>query len=84
MWFPFSNSDANGTVNYRSTETLYFNEYWYEHENMEAGNDITYFIDSTPSLISFAIWDRPFESLPTTTRVGSDSDQLSLINNEYK
>ncbi|MHA1235142.1 MAG: double zinc ribbon domain-containing protein [Promethearchaeota archaeon] len=84
MWFPFSNSDANGTVNYRSTETLYFNEYWYEHENIEAGNDITYFIDSTPSLISFAIWDRPFESLPTTTRVGSDSDQLSLINNEYK
>ncbi|GAH06062.1 unnamed protein product, partial [marine sediment metagenome] len=33
MWFPFSNGDANGDVNYRSTETLYFNEYWYEYED---------------------------------------------------
>jgi len=84
MWFPFSNSDANGTVNYRSTETLYFNEYWYEYENMIDGNEITYSIQSSPSLISFAIWDRPFESLLTTTKVGSDSDQLSLLNNQYK
>jgi hypothetical protein len=84
MWFPFSNSDANGTVNYRSTETLYFNEYWYEYENMIDGNEITYSIQSSPSLISFAIWDRPFESLPTTTKVGSDSDQLSLLNNQYE
>ena len=84
MWFPFSNADANGTVNYRSTETLYFNEYWYEYEDMNAGNDITYSIQSSPSLISFAIWDQPFEDLPTTSKVGSDSDQLSLINNQYE
>jgi len=84
MWFPFSNGDANGTVNYRSTETLYFNEYWYEYEDMKGGNEITYSIQSSPSLISFAIWDRPFESLPTTTKVGSDSDQLTLLNNQYE
>ncbi len=84
MWFPFSNVESNGTVNYRSTETLYFNEYWYEYEDINAGNDITYSIQSSPSLISFAIWDRPFESLPTTTKVGSDSDQLNLINNQYE
>jgi hypothetical protein len=84
MWFPFSSSDANGYVNYRATETLYFNEYWYEYEDMDVGNDITYSIQSTPSLISFAIWDRPFESLPTTTKVGSDSDQLNLLNNQYE
>jgi len=84
MWFPFSSSDANGYVNYRATETLYFNEYWYEYEDMNVGNDITYSIQSSPSLISFAIWDRPFESLPTTTKVGSDSDQLNLLNNQYE
>jgi len=84
MLFPFSNVDANGTVNYRSTETLYFNEYWYEYEDLKAGGDITYQIQSSPSLISFAIWDRPFESLPTTTKVGSDSDQLNLLNNQYE
>ncbi len=84
MWFPFSNGDASGTVNYRSTETLYFNEYWYEYENMKDGNEITYEIDSLSSLISFAIWDQPFENLPTTTKVGSDSDQLNLPNNQYE
>jgi RNA polymerase subunit RPABC4/transcription elongation factor Spt4 len=84
MWFPFSNSDANGTVNYRSTETLYFNEYWYEYEDIEVGNDITYQIQSSPSLISFAIWNQPFENLPTTTKVGSDSDQLNLLSDGYE
>jgi len=84
MWFPFSSGDSNGNVNYRSTETLYFNEYWYEYEDMKAGNDITYSIQSSPSLISFAISDEPFESLPTYIKSGSDSDQLNLLNNQYE
>jgi len=84
LWFPFSSANTDGTVNYRSTETLYFNEYWYEYENIKAGNDITYSIQSSPSLISFAIWDRPFEDLPTTTRFGNDTDQLVLTNNWYE
>jgi hypothetical protein len=84
LWFPFSNADTDGTVNYRSTETLYFNEYWYEYENIKTDNDITYSIQSSPSLISFAIWDHPFEDLPTTTRIGSDTDQLILTNNWYE
>ena len=84
LWFPFSTADTDGYVNYRSTETLYFNEYWYEYEFTELGNDITYSVQSSPSLISFAIWDQPFESLPTTTKVGSDSNQLSLPNERYE
>jgi hypothetical protein len=84
FWFPFSSAETDGTVNYRSTETLYFNEYWYEYENIEENNDITYFIDSSPSLISFAIWDQPFETLPTTTRIGNDTDQIVLTNDWYE
>jgi RNA polymerase subunit RPABC4/transcription elongation factor Spt4 len=84
LWFPFSTADTDGYVNYRSTETLYFNEYWYEYEYIKSGNDITYSVQSSPSLISFAIWDEPFESLPTTTKIGSDSDQFSLVNNYYE
>ena len=83
IMFPFSNASTNGTVNYRSTETLYFNEYWYEYENIKDGNDITYSIQSSPSLISFAIWDRPFEDLPTTKKIVNDTYQLILINNQY-
>jgi flagellar basal body-associated protein FliL len=84
LWFPFSNANTEGTVNYRSTETLYFNEYWYEYENIKEGNDITYSIQSLSSLISFAIWDQPFEALPTTTKNGNDTDQLVLTNDRYE
>ena len=84
IWFPFSSAETDGSVNYRSTETLYFNEYWYEHENIKEGNLIEYSVQSNPSYISFAIWDRPFEDLPTTTRVGNDTDQISLTNNQYE
>jgi flagellar basal body-associated protein FliL len=84
LWFPFSNANTEGTVNYRSTETLYFNEYWYEYENIKEGNDITYSIQSLSSLISFAIWDQPFEDLPTTTKNGNDTDQLVLTNDWYE
>ena len=84
LWFPFSNANTEGTVNYRSTETLYFNEYWYEYENIKEGNDITYSIQSLSSLISFAIWDQPFEDLPTATKYGNDTDQLVLPNDWYE
>jgi len=84
LWFPFSNANTEGTVNYRSTETLYFNEYWYEYENIKEGNDITYSIQSLSSLISFAIWDQPFEDLPTTTKNGNDTDELVLTNDWYE
>ena len=84
IWFPFSNANTDGSVNYRSTETLYFNEYWYEYENIKEGNEITYSIQSSPSFISFAIWDSPFEALPTTTRNGYDTDQLMLTNDWYE
>ncbi len=84
LWFPFSTADTDGYVTYRSTETLNFNEYWYEYEYIKSGNDITYSVQSSPSIISFAIWDEPFESLPTTTKIGSDSDQFPLQNDYYE
>ncbi len=83
MLFPFSEADVNGNVNYRSTETLYFNEFWYEYENIEAGNNITFSIQSSPANISFAIWDRPFEYLPTTILNGSEVGPESLLSDEY-
>jgi len=41
-------------------------------------------VQSSLSNISFAIWDKPFESLPTKTKFGSDSYQISLVNNYYE
>jgi len=77
LLFPFSDADVGGKVNYRSTETLYFNEFWYEYEYIEKGNDITFSVDSSPSLINFAIWDKPFESFPTMT---ADITEIGPIN----
>ena len=57
---------AEGTVNYRSSETLYFNEYWYEYENIEAGSTIEYQIDSSPGIIDFIIWNGVFDEIPLT------------------
>ena len=84
LWFPFSNADPQGFVNYRSTETLYYNEYWYEYEYIEAGNDITYRIQSSPEVISFAIWNQPFETIPKTDLNGGISDSFTLQNNYYE
>ena len=81
--FPFSNSDVNGFVNYRSTETLYFNEFWYEYEKIEVGNEITFSVQSSPSDITFAIWDLPFESLTTKTNEENLVNSTSLSNDEY-
>ena len=78
LWFPFSNADPDGFVNYRSTETIYYNEYWYEHEYIEAGNDITYSVQSSSEVISFAIWNQPFETIPKTTLIGGFGNSFSL------
>jgi ribosomal protein L40E len=82
--FPFSNADVSGNVNYRSTETLYFNEFWYEYEYIESSNDITYSIDSSIANINFAIWDQPFENLPLVTLYDNEVGPITLTNNEYQ
>jgi RNA polymerase subunit RPABC4/transcription elongation factor Spt4 len=85
IWFPFSSASTSGTVSYRSTETLYFNEYWYEHEYIDSGNQITYSIQSNPSLITFALWDQPFENLPRTTIIGSEPlTHENIASNGYR
>jgi len=80
--FPFSNADTDGYVNYRSTETLYFNEFWYEYEYIEDGT-IDYSVRSLSSDLTFMIWDNPFENLPTTTINRDVIDSRTLSNNEY-
>jgi hypothetical protein len=85
IWFPFSNADTSGYVNYRSTETLYFNEYWYEKEYIPLGNEISFSVQSSVSPIGFAIWDQPFENLSLTTVYGgSDLESFSLDKEEYE
>jgi hypothetical protein len=85
IWFPFSRADTSGNISYRSTETLYFNEYWYEKEFTKAGNEITFSVQSSLSPIGFAIWDQPFENLPTTTVIdGPYSEQFSLAKDDYE
>ena len=84
FWYPFSDADVNGNVNYRATETLYYNEFWYEFEFIEQGNDITINnIQSSIADINFGIWDRPFESLPTTSIVTTEIDSITLEDGEY-
>ncbi|MCP4764437.1 MAG: zinc ribbon domain-containing protein [archaeon] len=80
--FPFSNANSEGIVNYRSTETLYFNEYWYEYESINSGNDITYSIQSSTSAVTFIIDDEPFSDLPLTQRVGTDTGELIVKAND--
>jgi RNA polymerase subunit RPABC4/transcription elongation factor Spt4 len=82
FWYPFSESDSNGLVNYRSTETLYFNEFWYEYENIGVG-EITFSVQSSPSKITFAISDAPFESLPLISVDVPVVSSKILPNNEY-
>jgi hypothetical protein len=76
FWFPGTGADENGYVNYRSTETLYFNEFWYEYEYTEEGQQITFSAQSSPSDITFAIWNQPFENLPVITK------DIEVINSE--
>ncbi|MFX1363986.1 MAG: zinc ribbon domain-containing protein [Promethearchaeota archaeon] len=80
--YPFSYADENGYVNYRSTETLYFNEFWYEYEYIEEGS-IEYSVRSLGSELTFAIWNQPFENLPTTTVYSDVADSITLSTNRY-
>lgn len=85
MLFPFSEADVDGTVNYRSTETLYFNEFWYEYEKIEAGNDITYTVESSiDDCINFAIWDRSFENFPLRTLYDTEVGPITLPIDYYE
>ncbi|MFW9998745.1 MAG: zinc ribbon domain-containing protein [Candidatus Hermodarchaeota archaeon] len=81
FWFPFSDADLNGYVNYRSTETLYFNEFWYEYEYVESGS-IDYSVQSLSSDLTFIIWNNPFENLPTTTIESDVVDSKIIPGNE--
>ncbi|OLS15319.1 MAG: hypothetical protein RBG13Loki_1100 [Promethearchaeota archaeon CR_4] len=78
----FAGFYSGSQVNYRSTETLYFNEYWYEYESVSAGSTITFSISSTPAKVSFIIADQIFSSFPSVTKTGSITDQITLSNND--
>lgn len=80
----FNNAEESNSINYRATETLYFDEFWYENEYVRAGTQINFSVQSSPSVISFAIWDQPFENLPTTTEYGVNTDAFQLISNSYE
>ncbi len=82
LWI-FRTAGISDFVSYRSTETLYYNEYWYEYEHIPAGSQINFNVQSSPSLISFAIWDQPFHNLPLTTKYGSQADIFQLISYSY-
>ena len=83
--FPFSDADADGNVSYRSTETLYYNEFWYEYEYIEQGNDITInTVQSSLADINFGIWDRPFESLPMISLLTTEIGPITLQSDEYE
>ena len=81
FWFPFSDADTNGYVNYRSTETLYFNEFWYEYEYVESGS-IDYSVQSLSSDLTFIIWNGPFENLQKTTLYSDIIDSQTIQGNE--
>jgi len=82
--FPFDNADVNGNVIYRDTQTLYFNEYWYEYEDMKAGNNIVFSVQSNPSYITFIIDNRNFYELPKTTKIYHEIDSFSLLSRYYQ
>ena len=83
FWYPFSDADTNGNVNYRSTEYLYYNEYWYEYEYIDGSGQISYSVQSTTSDISFAVHNQPFSSLPKIDRPGSITGTKLLTTNQY-
>ncbi|MHA1795464.1 MAG: zinc ribbon domain-containing protein [Promethearchaeota archaeon] len=83
--FPFSGGSSDDTINYRSTETLYLNEYWYEYESISAGDSIQFSVQSSPGPISFAIADHPFKEFPLVdeTFQTTFTSQLSYNDFEY-
>ncbi|MHA1109942.1 MAG: hypothetical protein ACTSRE_02485 [Promethearchaeota archaeon] len=83
FYYPFGGGvGADGTVNYRSTVTLGFNEFSYEYEPIDAGSTITFSFLSNPDGIPWAIHDTPFEDLPITTRYGQFLENTTVSGNE--
>jgi hypothetical protein len=66
MTIPYPSSTSS-TVTYNDTQTIYFNEYWYESEYLSAGNTIDYYVQSQEP-ISFAIWDKTFDNFPVSSQ----------------
>jgi hypothetical protein len=87
FWFPFTSASSNGTVTYSDTQTLYYNEYWYEKESLSSGQTIEYYMQSIPGNVTFLIWDQPFEDFTANKQLtGSyqENDLIILGNNEYE
>ncbi|KKN05220.1 hypothetical protein LCGC14_1089550 [marine sediment metagenome] len=85
FWFPFSDADVDGNVSYRSTETLYYNEFWYEYEYIKEFNDITINnVQSSQAVINFGIHNGPFESLPTKLLITTEIGPITLQSGEYQ
>lgn len=85
FYYPFSGGvGADGTVTYRSTETLNFNEYWYEYEDVDTGSTIEYHIDSSPGKVDFIIWNNEFDEIPVATEDTSHIiDTIDVESNEF-
>ncbi|MHA2293080.1 MAG: double zinc ribbon domain-containing protein [Candidatus Hodarchaeales archaeon] len=80
--FPFTSVSADGTVTYRDTQTLFYNEYWFESESMKVGQTIEYWMDaigSPSSEVTFLIWDHPFEDFSDDKILtGSYSESMTV------
>ncbi len=76
--FPFTNASSDGNVTYADTQTLYFNEYWYEKEPMKSGQQITYSMQAY-SEVTFLIWDQPFESFPETNTITGNHNGSLIV-----
>ena len=85
--YPFSGSNSSGIVTYQDTQTLFYNEYWYENEQMKQGSTIEYSNVGATSDVSFLIWDQPFEQLPRTRELAgsyTEHDMLVQANHDYQ
>ncbi|MFX0013071.1 MAG: zinc ribbon domain-containing protein [Promethearchaeota archaeon] len=81
FWFPFTNASADGIVTYSDTQTLYYNEYWYEKEYLSSGQTIDYRVEAQ-SEVTFLIWNQPFENFPeTVTRTGNYNESVTVYGN---
>lgn len=74
--YPASNSQD---ITYSSTQTINYNEYFYESEYLAEGNTINYAVQANGP-ISFAIWNQPFSNFPqsSTRHSGSMSDSFTV------
>jgi hypothetical protein len=81
--YPFTEASAEGTVTYRDTQTLYFNEYWYEKEYMRQGSTIKYEMQAQ-SEVTFLIWDQPFDKFPISgaSKSGAYRENITVYGND--